>query len=128
MLTRRDDTAHQAPLWRREAPRRVWRNIAVPPGRAARPEAGSSVAPRLTSLGAPCVRALGTTIAPRRRALFRQTLLEELSVHRQRLPRSLRPAEAAGALEAQADQAVPVSQRPLDPVGERDGVSRLDEN
>ncbi|MEK6275475.1 MAG: ATP-binding cassette domain-containing protein [Actinomycetota bacterium] len=40
-----------------------------------RPEAGSSVAPRLTSLGAPCVRALGTTIAPRRRAVFRQTLL-----------------------------------------------------
>ena len=57
-------------------PRRVWRNIAVPPGRAARPEGGSSVAPQLTSLGAPCVRALGTTIAPRRRALFRQTLLE----------------------------------------------------
>ncbi len=29
----------------------------VPPGRAARPEAVSSLAPRLTSLGAPCVLA-----------------------------------------------------------------------
>ena len=49
--------------------------MAEPPGRAARPEAGSSVAPVVMTTGAPCVRGLGTTIAPRRRATFRQTLL-----------------------------------------------------
>ena len=57
--------------------RRVWRNTAVPPGRAARPDAASSVAPvpsRYERSLRPC---LGTSIAPRRRALFRQTLLAE---------------------------------------------------
>src|SRR6266536_1059660 len=47
----------------------------VPPGRAARPDAASSVAPvpfRYERSLRPC---LGTAIAPRRRALFRQTLL-----------------------------------------------------
>jgi hypothetical protein len=46
-----------------------------PPGRTARPDAGSSVAPVMAITGAPCVCGLGTTIAPRRRATFRQTLL-----------------------------------------------------
>ena len=50
----------------------IW---AEPPGRAARPEAGSSVAPVVVTTGAPCVRGLGTSIAPRRRAISRQTLL-----------------------------------------------------
>src|SRR6187402_1907441 len=54
--------------------RRLWRNMAEPPGCAARPEAGSSVAPVVTT-GAPCVRGLGMTIAPRRRATFHQSLL-----------------------------------------------------
>ena len=42
----------------------IW---AEPPGSAARPEAGSSVAPVVVTTGAPCVRGLGTTIAPLRR-------------------------------------------------------------
>ncbi len=46
-----------------------------PPGRAARPETGSSVAPVIAITGAPCVHGLGTIIAPLRRATFRQTLL-----------------------------------------------------
>src|SRR5207342_2415384 len=46
-----------------------------PPGRAARPESGSSVAPVMVITGAPCVRGPRTSIAPRRRATFRQTLL-----------------------------------------------------
>jgi hypothetical protein len=54
--------------------KRVWRNMAEPPGRAARSEARSSVAPVMAITGAPCVRDLGTTIAPRRRAMSRQTL------------------------------------------------------
>src|SRR4249919_1952052 len=52
-----------------------WRSMAEPPGRAARPAAGSSVAPVVVTTGTPCVRGLGTTIAPRRRATFHQTLL-----------------------------------------------------
>jgi len=46
--------------------------MAEPPGRAARPDTGSSVAPVMAITGAPCVRGLGTTIAPGRRAMFRQ--------------------------------------------------------
>src|SRR5215204_6616356 len=49
--------------------------MAEPPSRAARPDTGSSVAPVMTITGAPCVRGLGTSIAPRRRATSRQTLL-----------------------------------------------------
>ena len=49
--------------------------MAEPPGRAASPEAGSSVAPVVVTTGAPSVRGLGTTIAPRRRATFHRTLL-----------------------------------------------------
>ncbi len=49
--------------------------MAEPPGCAARPESGSSVAPVVVTTGTPCVRGLGTSIAPRRRATFRQTLL-----------------------------------------------------
>ena len=41
----------------RALPRRVRRNSAVPPGRAARPDAASSVAPIATAIGAPCVLA-----------------------------------------------------------------------
>src|SRR6266705_6344024 len=49
--------------------------MAEPPGHAARSDAGSSVAPIVTTIGAPCVRGLGTSIASRRRATSRQTLL-----------------------------------------------------
>jgi hypothetical protein len=48
----------------------------VPPKRAARPQAGSSVPPVMAITGAPCVRGLGTTIALRQRVTIHQALLE----------------------------------------------------
>jgi len=48
---------------------------AVPPERAARPESASSVAPVASGYEHSLRPCLGTTIAPRRRALFRQTVL-----------------------------------------------------
>jgi hypothetical protein len=48
---------------------------AVPPGRAARPEAASSVAPIATHYRRSLRPGLGTSIAPRRRATFHQPLL-----------------------------------------------------
>jgi F-type H+-transporting ATPase subunit a len=48
---------------------------AEPSGRAARPEAASSVAPISRRYGRSLRPCLGTTIAPRQRALFRQALL-----------------------------------------------------
>src|SRR5215831_7074097 len=47
----------------------------VPSGRAARPEAASSVGPIAVHYWASLRPCLGTVIAPRRRARFRQTLL-----------------------------------------------------
>src|SRR5207342_3944745 len=58
-----------------------------PPGRAARPDAASSVASvpfRYARSLRPC---LGTSIAPRRRATFRQTLLGEVGENKQALER-----------------------------------------
>src|SRR5437762_2044076 len=46
-----------------------------PPGRAVRPEAASSVGPVAIHYGASLPPCLGTAIAPRRRARFRQALL-----------------------------------------------------
>jgi RTX calcium-binding nonapeptide repeat (4 copies) len=40
-----------------------------------RPDTGSSVAPVVATTGAPCVRGLGTSIAPRRRAISHRALL-----------------------------------------------------
>jgi hypothetical protein len=48
----------------------------VSPERAARPKAGSSVAPVMAITGAPCVRGLGTTIALQQRVTVHQALLE----------------------------------------------------
>src|SRR6266545_6126314 len=53
--------------------------VAVPPGRAVRPEAASSVAPVVVHYRDSLRPCLGTAIAPRRRALFRQTLLVAVS-------------------------------------------------
>jgi hypothetical protein len=50
-------------------------DLAVPPGRAARPEAASSVAPVASGYARSLRPCLGTTIAPLRRAAFRQPLL-----------------------------------------------------
>jgi hypothetical protein len=50
----------------------------VPPGRAARPEAVSSLAPRLTSLGAPCVLASERPSRPGDEASLCWSLLEAL--------------------------------------------------
>jgi cytochrome c551/c552 len=52
--------------------------VAVPPGRAARPEAASSFGPIAIHYWASLRPRLGTAIAPRRRAPFRQTLLAPL--------------------------------------------------
>src|SRR3954452_10361177 len=52
----------------------------MPPERAARPDAASSVAPVASRYERSLRPCLGTTIAPRRRALFRQTLLGVSSV------------------------------------------------
>src|SRR6266571_6677069 len=48
----------------------------MPPGRAARPDAASSVAPIANCYRHSLRPCLGTTIASRRRAAFRQTLLD----------------------------------------------------
>src|SRR5204862_3312881 len=50
----------------------------MPPCRAVRPEAASSVAPVVIHYRDSLRPCLGTAIAPRRRARFRQTLLDEL--------------------------------------------------
>src|SRR5256885_14925484 len=60
---------------------------AVSPDRAARPDAASSVAPVVIHYRdslRPCLR---TSIAPRRRATFRQTLLLELTLVHAKRPR-----------------------------------------
>jgi len=49
--------------------------MAESPGRAARPDTGSSVASVGPATKAPCVRGLGTSIAPRQRAISRRALL-----------------------------------------------------
>src|SRR5262245_1450448 len=70
------------------------------PGRAARPEPGSSVAPVTAITGAPCVRGPGTTIAPRQRAMSRQACLEEHAAV------GTRPAHADLLVEAERRRVV----------------------
>src|SRR5438046_2116826 len=59
------------------ARRRADETWSEPPGRAVRPEAASSVGPIAIHYWASLRPCLGTAIAPRRRARFRQTLLKE---------------------------------------------------
>src|SRR5436190_10440698 len=71
----------------RRAPGGLDETPSVPPGRAVRPESASSVAPVVIHYRDSLRPCLGTAIAPRRRARFRQALLAKRNPHRvDRLP------------------------------------------